>query len=128
MTKSKFTLLLREILVEVLQENFPKSPDSDFPTNDTTKFVVFNADEKYELKGRTHGLLSHAIKHLHEFAPSEVDAAVDKATARMKHESEIYLKDGSSILSRGASVHRDLTDNVVLNTLDRINDKFGHIN
>ena len=124
MTQSKLRHIVLEVVSGILSENFSKVSDSDFPAEDTTKFVVFNADETYEVKGNTHGLLSHAIKHLAEFSASDVDRVLMQVIHRIDKEQEIYMKDGHAIIMRGDGVKHALNRHIILNTADRINDKF----
>ncbi|MFW5895492.1 MAG: hypothetical protein ACOCT9_01990, partial [archaeon] len=69
--KSPFAKFLNEI-------NFETSKDRDYPA-DTNSVIVFNKKDNYKIKGKTHNITSHAIKHLHEFDKSFYDNIIDQA-------------------------------------------------
>jgi len=105
--------------------SFYKSPDEDAPGN--KQFVAFKEDDKYNVQGNTHGELSHAIKHLGEFNPNEVDSELNGAINYIKTVSNPILKNinGSDIAS-GDNAKKQLTPNAMLNTFDFINDKIAN--
>ena len=111
---------------------FQKGRDQDY-TSDPYEVLVFSetAPDKYEVEGKTHGQMSHAIKHLQEFEHDFVKGIVEKvkATLRAKlkekphwfckvwHNTKGFLSDEGIKAIDSASI------DAVLNTLDLINDK-----
>lgn len=111
---------------------FQKGKDQDY-TNDPYEVLVFSeqAPDKYEVEGKTHGQMSHAIKHLKEFEPDFVKGVVTKvkSTIRKKLEEKPHwfckiwnnIRGFSSI--SGVKAVDSASIDAVLNTLDLINDK-----
>lgn len=66
--------------LEFLEErvNFASAKDSDYPALTDTGILVFSEEayKKYKVEGKTHGLNSHAIKHLIEFDPAYVNQII----------------------------------------------------
>lgn len=109
---------------QYLQEEsikFKNAKDSDAFTN--SKLVILHdEDDIYIISGQTHGLSSHAIKHLIEFDPNYVNQLVEKIIAILnKDANKYYLKKFNSKEVKKEDVK--LTRNIIINTLDRINDK-----
>lgn len=111
---------------------FQKAKDQDY-TSDPYEVLVFSetAPENYEVEGKTHGQMSHAIKHLVEFEPDFVKNIVSKVKStiinKLKEKPHWFCKiwnntRGFSKLS-GVDAVNDASMYAVLNTLDLINDK-----
>jgi len=110
-----------ELLLEL---NFHDSPDEDLPGGNRT--LIFNKEDIYPApEGNTHGLLSHAIKHYLEFEPEFVKSVLDKISDGIKQSSgEIYMIDKSGkVVLDGDKAKNEINHNVVLNTLDMVQDK-----
>ena len=101
--------------------DFKRGYDHDFPAN-SSMYVSFEKDAVYSQKGQTHGLPSHAIKHYQHFDRNTVKGILDKATVEIrKHEFWIKNAKNSVVSNSENSMH--LNYDIVLNTLDFINDK-----
>lgn len=106
-------------LITYLNElNFVKSKDRDWPTK-TNTVILFDKNDQYKIKGKTHGLTSHAIKHLNEFDPSFFDKVIKQAYDYISKQEFYILSKKTKKVSKRESISR----NQVINTLDRINDK-----
>ena len=111
---------------------FQKGRDQDY-TNDPYEVLVFSeeAPENYEVEGKTHGQMSHAIKHLKEFEPDFVKGVIGKVktTLRKKLEEKPhwFCKVWNNLRGfgkkSGVEAIDDASIDAVLNTLDLINDK-----
>lgn len=122
--------------VQSLQEgegfHFKNAKDQDY-TNHPTSILVFGEDEpeEYVLKGKAHGQMSHAIKHLVEFDKPFVDATVAKARKLIerfiqRHPQafcKIWVEGQGFSEKSGVEVIKSASAGVLLNTLDLINDK-----
>lgn len=111
---------------------FQKGKDQDY-TSDPYEVLVFSekAPDNYEVEGKTHGQMSHAIKHLKEFEPDFVKSIVTKVKNTLKtklkekphwfckvwHNTKGFEKESGVEAIETASI------DAVLNTLDLINDK-----
>lgn len=111
---------------------FQKGKDQDY-TSDPYEVLVFSekAPDNYEVEGKTHGQMSHAIKHLKEFEPEFVKSVVTKVKNTLKaklkekphwfckvwHNAHGFEKESGIEAIEAASI------DAVLNTLDLINDK-----
>lgn len=111
---------------------FQKGRDQDY-TSDPYEVLVFSetAPDKYEVEGKTHGQMSHAIKHLKEFEPDFVKGVVTKVKntlkAKLKEKPHWFCKvwhnaRGFENESGIEAIDKASVD-AVLNTLDLINDK-----
>jgi hypothetical protein len=99
------------------------SPDQDRPGN--KQYVTFNPNECYVLEGKTHGHLSHAIKHYEEFDAAGMKGILQNAMDYLKSIDKLFLMNmDGKVLFSGSDVHAKLTLNAVHNTFDLINDKF----
>jgi len=101
---------------------FSHSPDEDFPAGNIA--AVFNINEKCVEEGLTHGLLSHAVKHLDEFDSIFIADIISVCIKTMKTAPNIYLinKNGQ-LIEQGIRAKTMLNKEIVLNTLDLVNDK-----
>jgi|TARA_B100000927_G_scaffold244457_1_gene206790 hypothetical protein len=108
----------------LLELKFHDSPDEDLPGGKRT--IIFNKEDEYPSpEGNTHGLLSHAIKHYLEFEPERVKGLLDKVANEIRQEAdELYMvdKNGNVVLD-GDRAKKEINHNVILNTLDSIQDK-----
>lgn len=111
---------------------FQKAKDQDY-TSDPYEVLVFSetAPDNYEVEGKTHGQMSHAIKHLKEFEPDFVKGIISKVkntiSTKLKEKPHWFCKiwnnsKGFSKISGIEAVQQASID-AVLNTLDLINDK-----
>jgi hypothetical protein len=111
---------------------FQKGKDQDY-TSDPYEVLVFSetAPDKYEVEGKTHGQMSHAIKHLKEFEPTFVNNIITKVKntlkAKLKEKPHWFCKVWHNARGFGKHSGIDAIDfasvDAVLNTLDLINDK-----
>lgn len=111
---------------------FLKAKDQDY-TNDPYEVLVFSeeAPDKYEVEGKTHGQMSHAIKHLREFEPEFVEGIVEKVRstiiAKLREKPHWFCRVWNVIKGfgkqSGEKAVNFASDDAVLNTLDLINDK-----
>lgn len=95
--------------------------DIDFIDN-SNYVILFSKDDNYSLEGKTHGLLSHSIKHLREFNPSLVKTLLHKTISiLLKYKNSLFFyKKGTGFITSG---YPKITDSIVLTTLDAIQDK-----
>ena len=98
---------------------FARMQDTDYPFPHNN-VILFDINEKYILKGKTHSLISHGIKHLIEWEPTFVKNILLSMRSKLKIELLYFFKQPNLIRELKKS---DLTDEVLLNTLDLINDK-----
>lgn len=111
---------------------FQKGKDQDY-TSDPYEVLVFSetAPDKYEVEGKTHGQMSHAIKHLKEFEPDFVKGVITKVKntlkAKLKEKPHWFCKVWHNVRGFGKLSGIDAIEtasvDAVLNTLDLINDK-----
>lgn len=92
-----------------------KGKDVDFP-GDSYFVVFFKPNDVYKVEGQTHGLASHAIKHLHEIKPGIESLITRQFNKLIANQKELWLNSKPT-------ESRQFTFDVVLNTLDHINDK-----
>lgn len=112
--------------------NFAKGKDFDYPAENDTSIVVFSEEayKKYKLEGKTHGLNSHAIKHLGEFDPNflgQVLASCRNFIGEMlEQDKEIdfryYKSPTQYIKKKPKQLLKKIPDGALLNTFDLIND------
>ena len=105
---------------------FANSSDFDYPGK-IGEVIVTNPDDKYEVKGKTHGLISHAIKHVMEFEPEYYKEVIDQFKQRIAS-----MKNDLFILNKNSGKIEPLkdqwkNDKVLQNTLDFINDRFKEV-
>ena len=111
---------------------FKNAKDQDY-TNDPNSLLVFAEKEpdEYDLRGKTHGQMSHAIKHLAEFDKAFVEGIVSKARGIiekfLQRHPEAFCKiwvDGQGFGSKsGIEAVKSANAGEILNTFDLINDK-----
>jgi hypothetical protein len=97
---------------------FVVGKDSDYPSNDK-RVIIWNKKDSYTLKGKTHGLLSHSIKHLKDFNPSFFNNILAKLSNYIKT-TDFFILLNNSVKKEEFS---KIPDEIMINTLDRINDK-----
>lgn len=107
----------------VNEVEFHDSPDEDTPGKNN--YVSFDEEEQYDVEGKTHGQLSHAIKHYGEFEPAKLQAALSAALNKSKESDKFTLKNAKTnqIISTGDEAKSQANQNSMLNTFDLINDK-----
>jgi hypothetical protein len=107
---------------------FNTGKDQDWPSKNSDGVLVFDKNDQYRVEGKTHDGISHAIKHMVDIFPSEVDGILSQFSSflnTMKEEFWLQSKGGeithtfNNADGKGVSVDRG----TLLNTLDRINDK-----
>lgn len=110
---------------------FARGRDSDY-YGDRNRILLFsdNDAKAYVETGKTHGIQSHALKHLKEFKPETNKQLISVAKTIIKD----YVSKGGvcGLYTRGrgfASLDPmdallKSSDNVITNTLDSINDKY----
>ena len=98
---------------------FAKMLDQDYPYR-YDNVILFDYREKYALSGKTHGLVSHGIKHLIEFDEYFIKSILFKMKSKLNIEYLFLFNKNNTIRQLRKS---DLTTGVLLNTLDLINDK-----
>lgn len=106
-----------------MQFDFTKAEDKDYPGK--VEFVLlFNPKDEYKIKGRTHGLASHCIKHLRDLEKDKVDAKLFQLKLQIEKIPHIYLyRKDQGIVKRDKEAFRALTPEILINTMDLINDK-----
>ena len=122
--------------IEFLTEKafvFAKGRDQDY-TSDVNTILFFNKNEaaSYVIAGKTHGIQSHAIKHLEEFNPSFVKEKIDETrtiiksyiTSKKLSFCGIYERHNGFKETDPLKSITQATDDTLKNTLDMINDKF----
>lgn len=121
--------------IEYLEEKiqFAYGRDQDYTVD--PKSIIFFSEEDiktYVENGKTHGVQSHAIKHLVEFLPEEVKQLVGQARQIIKSFVErgsikfcgLYLRGRTFKDTNPLNVITQAKDGAILNTLDMINDKY----
>lgn len=99
---------------------FGVGPDQDRPSG--SKLVaVFDPSEQYRLHGKTHGLMSHAIKHLGEIRPDVMEKAIQLIISKIKSSDAVYKGKRGKIIG-GLPESADIKK-VALNTMDMVNDR-----
>ena len=119
-----------EFLMERI--NFARANDADFPATTDTGIIVFSEEayKKYKVEGKTHGVESHAIKHLMEFEPKYVKQVI--ASCRnflidlLDKDKELdirYYKSPTQVSkNKPKRIVSSASDGAFLNMLDLIND------
>lgn len=128
-------LYLMKSFLQFLEEKiqFAYGRDQDY-TVDPKTIIFFSEDDikTYVENGKTHGVQSHAIKHLVEFLPETVKQLVGQARQIIKQYAEkgslkfcgLYLRGRSFKDTNPLNVVTQAKDGAILNTLDMINDKY----
>ena len=122
--------------IEFLAEKafvFAKGRDQDY-TSGAKTVLLFNKDDAnhYVVAGKTHGLQSHAIKHLEEFNSAFVKEKIDSTRNIIKTYISSNKLSFCGIYERHTGFKEtdpfksitQATDDTLKNTLDMINDKF----
>ena len=101
--------------------SFKNSSDQDYPEGMENGVLMFNPTDSYIRQGDTHGIISHAIKHMKEFNSGYFNSIVNKIKGFLKNKRMYFYKEGGTI----QSINNPTTfpDSVIANTMDRINDK-----
>ena len=125
----------REFLLSEGRIDFQKGKDQDY-TSHPTQFIVFSEEDEsnYIIQGKTHGALSHAVKHLHEFKYNDAKKIAEKArriivdyfTDHPEEFCKIYDVIRGWSNDSGVSIVKSATPLTILNALDVINDKLVH--
>lgn len=104
---------------------FYNSIDEDNPVKNNY-LICFSKDEKYEIKGYTHGKLSHAIKHLIELEEDFVNSILLDAIRIAKASPNIVFRDIKNNINDTKIANNNSIQflrKAMLNTFDMINDK-----
>lgn len=95
---------------------FKSAKDVDYP-NKVRRVIIFDKNEEYELRGKAHNLMSHAIKHLSEFDDPYMSKIVRIAL-------NIVVQYDYWVMEKGKKYFRKSVDRPeVINLFDLINDK-----
>ena len=110
----------REFIIDEL--SFQKGSDQDYPAGMNNGVLLFNPTEQYIKQGETHGIISHAIKHLKDFDGNYYSHVVEKIKNELtKNKRLYYFVQGQGI--RSINNATTIPYSVIINTMDRINDK-----
>jgi len=105
-------------LINYLNEiSFKKGRDIDYPLGGS-KVIVFNKNDSYKLEGKTHGDISHALKHMPKINPSFFKNILSSVRELIK-DMKYYIKNKKGTIIGDP----EITDKTLINTMDRINDK-----
>jgi hypothetical protein len=111
-------------LFEIL---FNTGKDIDWPARESKLVIVFSPNDTYKVQGNTHEAISHAIKHADEFFPEKVKQLLEGYRELLKkYPGNLFIKTTSDKLiasGKKSLPYLDSGDEILLNTLDRINDK-----
>lgn len=120
-----------EYLTEKIR--FKRGRDQDYTVHPDT-ILFFNEDDvkTYIENGNTHGVQSHAIKHLAEFKPETVKAEVGIARGIILDFVKSNKIDFCALYTTGHGYKKikpidaatQAPDGAILNTMDMINDKY----
>lgn len=77
--------------------SFKMGRDSDYPEGRGFGVHLFSHDEDYQMEGKTHGLMSHAIKHLEQYEPQYVSLVTVNAIKKLKEFKVIMKSSGEMI-------------------------------
>jgi len=114
-------ITLKRLLNEDIK--FQSGYDSDRPSGAKTVFV-FNPNDKYITKGKTHGLMSHAIKHGYEFDLELYEKVISETNKIIKNSpNSILLNSQNERPEKGFGY--PYPKGVVINTMDMVNDKIS---
>lgn len=109
---------LKQYLIEV---EFGKSRDQDWPSR-SKGVIIFDKNDTYKIKGKTHDLTSHAIKHLEEFDSQYFNNTITDIQNYLNGKDFFVLTKKNKDVKKSESTSK----NIIINTLDRINDKIVH--
>lgn len=98
---------------------FQTGKDKDYPAGLENGVIIFDPHERYEIKGKTHGIESHAIKHLIEFDPKYYDTIINIIKTLVLSKGTGYILSGTDI----KRISSNVSNAQIVNLLDRINDK-----
>jgi len=110
--------------VLVIMYIFNNCADYDFPSKKSDKLIAFTENELYKCEGRTHGLISHAIKHFKDFEPEKMSSFIKDVISIIKNTKHIYLYDDrGNIVDMDETAKAKINEDMIYNTMDMINDK-----
>ena len=122
-------LTFKEFLLE--QIRFQKAKDVDYD-NGSNEVLCLEPDDgpTYNIRGKTHGMYSHACKHYKEFNPEDAKAIIDavRKIIRKKIDSnprqfcDIYVQSYGYKELKPKNALSMATDGAILNLLDLLND------
>ena len=112
---------------------FKKARDQDYTVHPDT--ILFFSEEDvrtYVENGKTHGVQSHAIKHLAEFNPEMVKTEVGAARGIIQEFIKNNKIDFCALYIKGKGFKKlnplqaitQANDGAIMNTMDMINDKY----
>lgn len=112
---------------------FKKGRDQDYTVHPDT-ILFFSEDDvrTYVENGKTHGVQSHAIKHLAEFNPEMVKTEVGAARGIIQDFIKNNKVDFCALYIKGKGFKKlnplqaitQANDGAIMNTMDMINDKY----
>lgn len=112
---------------------FKKGRDQDYTVHPDT-ILFFSEDDvrTYVENGKTHGVQSHAIKHLAEFNPEMVKTEVGAARGIIQDFIKSNKVDFCALYIKGKGFKKlnplqaitQANDGAIMNTMDMINDKY----
>lgn len=118
--------------LEEAKFKFVVGKDQDY-TGDPMEVLVFSEQEpdEYIMQGKTHGQMSHAIKHLREYDPEAVKGVLAKAKKMLwnfldKNPSyfcKVWSEGRGFSEVSGKKALASCDELVLLNTMDIVNDK-----
>jgi hypothetical protein len=111
---------LKDLISEDI--DFKHGNDSDRPTG-ANSVVVFDPNDDYTVKGKTHGLASHAIKHLHEFNPESFSKIIGAVRQIIEKSDDVVLKGKNNKAQERTPGQEQFPTGTIMNTLDFVNDK-----
>jgi len=97
---------------------FISSKDRDYPVK-SNSVIIFDENDNYKVKGKTHNESSHAIKHLFEFDKNFYDKVIYDVKRYIQNKNFYTLNKKGNINPKPDTIGY----NIIINTLDRINDK-----
>lgn len=121
--------------IEFLTEKiaFAKARDQDYTVHPDTILFFSEEDIKtYVENGKTHGVQSHAIKHLSEFNPSMVKTEIGNARGILLNFLKTNKLDFCGLYTKNKGFKKldpllaitQANDGAIMNTMDMINDKY----
>jgi len=129
-TKDAITKAIKDAYMEysnpvsLMEFMFNSGKDRDWPVRQNPQVLMFAQGEKYEVEGNTHEGVSHAIKHTIEFFPAEVKSLLKSFAEVITPEKTVVKTTAGAVINDPSKVATYMdSDGVLLNTLDRINDK-----
>lgn len=102
-------------------------PDEDWPGG-IHRVLVFNENDKYRIKGKTHNLRSNTIRYLMQFQRNKFNKALRNILKLIKHEHGMYMLNKThSIMAAGIDAYKLVKQPnyrpALINTMDFIHDK-----